>query len=273
MYRRTPPPISSASDMGVLYQLFLSSGKSRPLWGFLLCVCWSEGMITVLCYLKLVPLFSLRLYWGISAARLERQMLVLGSILVKWEHCIQSVNSCILQWRQRGGIFLLFTLWWVWTSREGSQWCQVTKTTISIVLWVTRLPRFGDTAPWVFSSETLGHYLLEQHPLLPWVNMEARLALYNLKVVLWGRVSAEQSSQISLLALVHLMLHSPKDVHEPVSYFMVSYRWNWCINCYSLGVFVGGWQIQGFLNHHLLTSIKPLFLWMFFLLCILSGSP
>lgn len=41
---------------------------------------------------------------------LRSQMLVLGAVLVKWEHCIQSVHYCLLPWRQRGGIFLLLTL-------------------------------------------------------------------------------------------------------------------------------------------------------------------
>lgn len=41
---------------------------------------------------------------------LRSQMLVLGAVLVKWEHCIQSVHYCLLPWRQRGGTFLLLTL-------------------------------------------------------------------------------------------------------------------------------------------------------------------
>ena len=70
--RRTPPQTSPASDSGVLYQLFFSSGRSRPRGGFPCTGSVSEGMLTVLCHPRSVPLFSHRLYRGYSAARSEK---------------------------------------------------------------------------------------------------------------------------------------------------------------------------------------------------------
>lgn len=202
------------SDLGVLYQQFLSPGRSKLLWFFLLCFCWAVGTIIVVCHPRLPLLFSLRqLDCGraVSAPGLVRQVLALGAEPAKWEHCLQSIHYYLPRGSREVGFFIPSLCVEFGQTGEGIK--------PPPPLWFGWLDCPEPIrAPGLvklflgcsFPSKTPGHWMLEQHPLFSWVNLGAIGSLRDLMAVLWGRVSGERAPQISLLALVHLILHPLK---------------------------------------------------------------